>query len=237
MQVNPKQKGNPVLQYITNVWWDYVEGLSGGGGGGPDFVVGSGAAALYLSLKYHLLHPDYIHKRTRGLSRDRYKLRVLLVLVSGARRKGAGRGEGGKRTSCPQPLRLPRLSLVCPPADRRRGLRQAPWGAQQARAPLRVHDDVRAPTYIRAPSSICVCAAWTCALDRSPSPVASPRPRPPARPPPPLPTRSCAFSVPEAARYLETYKAYENKGASAIQERVESTFLPRAQEALTTVRR
>jgi DNA repair protein Rad10 len=117
MQVNPKQKGNPVLQYITNVWWDYVEGLSGGGGGGPDFVVGSGAAALYLSLKYHLLHPDYIHKRTRGLSRDRYKLRVLLVLVSGARGGGRGRerGWGGEEPRAPRHCANPDSPLYVPP--------------------------------------------------------------------------------------------------------------------------
>jgi DNA repair protein Rad10 len=90
LHVNPKQRGNPVLAHITNVWWDYVDGLGGAGGGGPDYVLGSGTAALYLSLKYHLLHPDYIHKRVRGLGKDRYKLRVLLVQV---------RGRGGKETA------------------------------------------------------------------------------------------------------------------------------------------
>ena len=36
----------------------------------------------------------------------------------------------------------------------------------------------------------------------------------------------CASSTGEAARYLETFKAYEVKGAGAIQERVGGAFLP-----------
>lgn len=40
----------------------------------------------------------------------------------------------------------------------------------------------------------------------------------------------------EAARYLETYKAYEKKSAEAIQERLEVEHLPRMRDALTTIR-
>ncbi len=49
-------------------------------------------------------------------------------------------------------------------------------------------------------------------------------------------TMLCAFTMPEAARYLETLQAYEFKPPDALQERLETTYLPRAQEALTTVR-
>ena len=45
-----------------------------------------------------------------------------------------------------------------------------------------------------------------------------------------------AWSLAEAARYLETFKAYENKPATVIQERAESEFLPRLSEVLTAVR-
>ena len=38
---------------------------------------------------------------------------------------------------------------------------------------------------------------------------------------------------PEAARYLETFKAYENKTAELIQSRREQDFLPVAQDVLT----
>lgn len=43
----------------------------------------------------------------------------------------------------------------------------------------------------------------------------------------------CGFSAAEVARYLETFKAYENKPASAIQERSGETYLPK----VTCVRR
>lgn len=46
----------------------------------------------------------------------------------------------------------------------------------------------------------------------------------------------CASSVAEAARYIETFCVYENKPATAIQERVEEGYLPRAVEVLTTIR-
>ena len=40
----------------------------------------------------------------------------------------------------------------------------------------------------------------------------------------------------ECARYLETYKALENKPASSIQARLETEFLPRLQNCLTAIR-
>ncbi|GFH29042.1 DNA repair protein rad10, partial [Haematococcus lacustris] len=49
-------------------------------------------------------------------------------------------------------------------------------------------------------------------------------------------TLICAWSPQEAARYLETYKAYESKPASNIQERVESDYTSRLASALTAVR-
>ena len=49
-------------------------------------------------------------------------------------------------------------------------------------------------------------------------------------------TVMCAFSHAEVARYLETFKAYENKPATAIQERVGGAYLPQVTEVLTTIR-
>ena len=46
----------------------------------------------------------------------------------------------------------------------------------------------------------------------------------------------CASSLGEAARYIETFRAYERKGSAAIQERVAGAFLPQATDALTAVR-
>ncbi|KAI9912580.1 hypothetical protein PsorP6_004861 [Peronosclerospora sorghi] len=45
-----------------------------------------------------------------------------------------------------------------------------------------------------------------------------------------------AWSWLEAARYLETFKAYENKSATIIKEKVESEFLPTANDVLTSIR-
>ena len=39
-----------------------------------------------------------------------------------------------------------------------------------------------------------------------------------------------------ARRYLETFKAYEKKSASCIQERVVSEFIPQLTDVLTTIR-
>ncbi|KAH7099287.1 DNA repair protein rad10 [Auriculariales sp. MPI-PUGE-AT-0066] len=69
--VNTCQRGNPVLEHIKNVskeWADIV----------PDFQIGRTACALFLSLKYHRLHPEYIHKRLELLG-NAFTLRVLLV--------------------------------------------------------------------------------------------------------------------------------------------------------------
>ncbi|KZV93448.1 DNA repair protein rad10 [Exidia glandulosa HHB12029] len=64
-------RGNPVLEHIRNVakeWADIV----------PDFQVGRTTCALFLSLKYHRLHPEYVHQRIQKLG-NMYNLRILLV--------------------------------------------------------------------------------------------------------------------------------------------------------------
>ena len=71
--VSGRQKGNPVLKCIRKVPWEY-------GAIVPDFRVGDFAAVLFLSLKYHNLHPGYLGLRMEEMGRE-YALRVLLVLV------------------------------------------------------------------------------------------------------------------------------------------------------------
>ncbi|XP_077266052.1 DNA excision repair protein Ercc1 [Temnothorax americanus] len=71
--VSPKQKGNPLLKYITNVPWEYSDIV-------PDYVMGKTTCALFLSIRYHQLNPDYIHERLKLLG-NAYNLRVLLVQV------------------------------------------------------------------------------------------------------------------------------------------------------------
>jgi len=45
-----------------------------------DYVLGATTCALFLSLKYHRLHPEYIYSRIRALA-GKYNLRILLTMV------------------------------------------------------------------------------------------------------------------------------------------------------------
>ena len=74
VKVNPRQRGNPVLKHVQLVTYQFVDGLE------PDYEMTQSACAFFLSLRYHLLHPEYLVSRIRGIGRD-YSLRVVLVLV------------------------------------------------------------------------------------------------------------------------------------------------------------
>ena len=54
--VNPRQKGNPILKLIRNVSWAYGETPA-------DYLLSDSACALFLSLRYHQLHPNYLARR------------------------------------------------------------------------------------------------------------------------------------------------------------------------------
>ncbi|XP_051116038.1 DNA excision repair protein ERCC-1 [Andrographis paniculata] len=71
--VSHRQKGNPLLKHIRNVRWAFADVVC-------DYVLGQNACALYLSLRYHLLHPDYLYFRIRELQKN-FKLRVVLCHV------------------------------------------------------------------------------------------------------------------------------------------------------------
>jgi NAD-dependent DNA ligase len=49
-------------------------------------------------------------------------------------------------------------------------------------------------------------------------------------------TLICTWSNIECARYLETFKSYENKSSSSIQSKEETEFIPRLNKVLTNVR-
>lgn len=71
--VNKRQKGNPILDHVKGIPWEYNGDII------VDYQVGSTAGVLYLSLKYHHLHPQYIFTRFEKLGRN-YDIRILLVL-------------------------------------------------------------------------------------------------------------------------------------------------------------
>ncbi|RAL05720.1 DNA repair protein RAD10 [Aspergillus ibericus CBS 121593] len=71
--VSTRQKGNPILNHIKLLPWEYADIPA-------DYVVGNTTCALFLSLKYHRLHPEYIYSRIRLLA-GKYLLRIILVIV------------------------------------------------------------------------------------------------------------------------------------------------------------
>ncbi|KAL4879787.1 putative mating-type switch/DNA repair protein Swi10/Rad10 [Aspergillus karnatakaensis] len=71
--VSTRQKGNPILNHIKLIPWEYADIPA-------DYVIGATTCALFLSLKYHRLHPEYIYSRIRQLA-GKYLLRVLLIIV------------------------------------------------------------------------------------------------------------------------------------------------------------
>ncbi|CZT42955.1 related to switching protein SWI10 [Rhynchosporium secalis] len=71
--VSPRQKGNPILANLRSFAWEYSDIPA-------DYVLGSTTCALFLSLKYHRLHPEYVYNRIKNLQ-GKYNLRVLLTMV------------------------------------------------------------------------------------------------------------------------------------------------------------
>lgn len=71
--VSTRQKGNPILNHIKLLPWEYADIPA-------DYVIGTTTCALFLSLRYHRLHPEYIYSRVRLLA-GKYTLRIVLVMV------------------------------------------------------------------------------------------------------------------------------------------------------------
>ncbi|CAM0956453.1 unnamed protein product [Alopecurus aequalis] len=71
--VSNRQKGNPLLKHIRNARWTFADII-------PDYLIGQSSCALYISLRYHLLHPDYLYYRIRELQKN-FKLRVILCHI------------------------------------------------------------------------------------------------------------------------------------------------------------
>jgi len=74
IHVSSRQKGNPLLKSIRKVPWEFVDGLI------PDYTLGASCVAMYLSVRYHTLNPNYILDRIKSLGQG-HRLRVLLVQV------------------------------------------------------------------------------------------------------------------------------------------------------------
>lgn len=141
--VSKRQEGNPVLKHIRNVPWEYRD-LA------PDFLVGASNCVLFLSIRYHRLHPEYVFTRVQHVGKS-YNMRILLTLVDVK--------DGSKEL-----VELSRIAVV---------------------------------------NKLTMIVAW---------------------------------SNEEAGRYLETYKAYENKSSDQLQERLPDDYMSQVTGALTTVK-
>lgn len=77
--ISPKQQGNPVLAHIKHVPKRFHPGQV------PDYVLGKATCATFLSLQYHALHANYLHRKLKELryapGGDAWRLRLVLVLV------------------------------------------------------------------------------------------------------------------------------------------------------------
>ncbi|CDK30010.1 unnamed protein product [Kuraishia capsulata CBS 1993] len=78
IQVSKHQRGNPMLDHLRDVGWTYNESVKK-----VDYLVNSKLVVIYLSLKYHKLHPEYIYNKIKGLGStgNTQALKVLLVVV------------------------------------------------------------------------------------------------------------------------------------------------------------
>ncbi|CAH0481880.1 unnamed protein product [Peronospora belbahrii] len=147
--VNRRQQGNPMLKAVRNVGLEFRDGMI------ADYVIGeSTCCVLFLSVRYHLLHNNYLEERVQSVRKDdptRYKTKLVLCFVD-------------------------------------------------------VDDNEVA---LREINRVALLSDFTLVL---------------------------AWSWLEAARYLETFKAYENKSATIIKEKVKAEFLPKANDVLTSIR-
>lgn len=75
LQVNKSQTGNPLLQHLTNINWSYVHQSS------PfDYLINS-RRIVFLSLKYHKLHPEYIQRKLDTVTKGAEGKNSILILV------------------------------------------------------------------------------------------------------------------------------------------------------------
>jgi DNA excision repair protein ERCC-1 len=72
--VHSRQRGNPLLKHFRQVKWEYSDMILGG----ADYSMSRSSCALFLSLRYHTLNPNYIYDRLKS-TKFPYQLKILLV--------------------------------------------------------------------------------------------------------------------------------------------------------------
>ncbi|CAF1196146.1 unnamed protein product [Adineta steineri] len=72
--VHSRQRGNPLLKHFRQVKWEYSDMILGG----ADYSMSRSSCALFLSLRYHTLNPNYIYDRLKA-NKLPYQLKILLI--------------------------------------------------------------------------------------------------------------------------------------------------------------
>lgn len=73
IKVNSNQRGNNILPFLHKSIWHYEDTLT------TDYEINDDISILFLSIRFHVAKPEYIHRRYKKLSK--YKFNVLLVRV------------------------------------------------------------------------------------------------------------------------------------------------------------
>ncbi|QPG74655.1 hypothetical protein FOA43_001987 [Brettanomyces nanus] len=79
IQVNKNQNGNPLISSLTDVSYQFNGRIHD-----VDYLVNSHCFVVFLSVKYHKLHPEYIYHRIKKIGynpNNKNMLRILLALV------------------------------------------------------------------------------------------------------------------------------------------------------------
>jgi DNA repair protein Rad10 len=71
--VSSTQSGNPVLRNIYNVRWSFSSVV-------PDFSLSASSCVIFLSARFHVLHPEYLHSRIQQM-RNNLNFCFVLCIV------------------------------------------------------------------------------------------------------------------------------------------------------------
>lgn len=72
--INRRQENNPVLKYVRSVAYEWSRDIK------SDFLCGSDCGILYLTLKWHKLHPAYLETRCNDLNSFETKVSQVYIL-------------------------------------------------------------------------------------------------------------------------------------------------------------
>lgn len=73
--VNKNQELNPVVKAFSNQPWQWADTNVT-----VDYVLANGTGVLFLSLKYHRLHPNYIYERLSA-AKQPFRLKIILLCL------------------------------------------------------------------------------------------------------------------------------------------------------------